>query len=62
MENEIILISGATSGIGQATAEMLARSGRSLILTGRRNDRLELLKTHLEQKGALIHTASFEIR
>ncbi len=62
MENEIILISGATSGIGQATAEMLARSGRSLILTGRRNDRLELLKKHLEQKGALIHTASFDIR
>jgi len=62
MKNETILISGATSGIGKATAELLAKHGRSLILTGRRLDRLELLKSELEAKGSLVFIASFDIR
>ena len=62
MKNETILISGATSGIGKATAELLARTGRSLILTGRRIERLEKLKSELEAKGASVFIASFDIR
>ena len=62
MKNETIIISGATSGIGKATAELLARTGRSLILTGRRNERLEILKSELEAKGAAVFIASFDIR
>ena len=62
MKNETIIISGATSGIGKATAELLARTGRSLILTGRRTDRLEILKSELEAKGAEVFIASFDIR
>jgi NADP-dependent 3-hydroxy acid dehydrogenase YdfG len=62
MKNETIIISGATSGIGKATAELLAKNGRSLILTGRRLDRLELLKSELELKGAEVFIASFDIR
>ena len=42
-----VFISGATSGIGKATAELFAKHGANLILTGRRNERLEELKKTL---------------
>jgi NADP-dependent 3-hydroxy acid dehydrogenase YdfG/Tfp pilus assembly protein PilF len=43
-----VLITGATSGIGKATAEMFAQNGHRLILVGRREDRLSELKTSFE--------------
>jgi 3-hydroxy acid dehydrogenase / malonic semialdehyde reductase len=42
-----VLITGATSGIGEATSELLASQGFSLILCGRRAERLEKLKIKL---------------
>lgn len=54
-------ITGATSGIGKATAELLAKNNFNLILCGRRKDRLELLQaellTHTE-----IHILDFDVR
>ena len=41
------LISGATSGIGKATALLLSENGYNLILTGRRKQRLDDLKSDL---------------
>ena len=46
----IIFITGATSGIGKACAEKFAANGDHLILNGRRKERLEELKTNLEEK------------
>lgn len=43
-----VLITGATAGIGRATAEIFARNGYRLILTGRRVERLVALKKQLE--------------
>jgi NADP-dependent 3-hydroxy acid dehydrogenase YdfG/Tfp pilus assembly protein PilF len=44
-----VLITGATSGIGKATAAVFAKNGYRLILTGRRADRLDALKTEFEE-------------
>lgn len=48
--NKIILITGATSGIGKACAEKFAAAGNFIIVTGRRQDRLTELKNELIEK------------
>ncbi|MDR2684009.1 MAG: SDR family NAD(P)-dependent oxidoreductase, partial [Prevotellaceae bacterium] len=44
------LITGATAGIGRATAQLFAAQGFNLIITGRRKERLLELKAELEQQ------------
>lgn len=44
----LVLITGATSGIGKSTAEIFAKNGYNLIITGRRQERLSTLKNQLE--------------
>ncbi len=48
--NKIVLITGATSGIGEACAHKFAAAGNHLIITGRRADRLHKLQNVLESK------------
>lgn len=61
MSDKIALITGATSGIGWATAEALAAEGYHLIICGRRAERLEALKTKLEAK-VKVHSLCFDVR
>eukprot|EP01035_Chromulina_nebulosa_P058732 gene58732-80436_t len=57
------LITGATAGIGEACANILAQNGYRLILTGRRKDRLENVAAQLVAKhNAQIHTLNFDVR
>ncbi len=48
MQGRLALITGATSGIGEATALRLAEEGCDLVLTGRRSGRLSALKARLD--------------
>ncbi|MBQ1213871.1 MAG: SDR family NAD(P)-dependent oxidoreductase [Tidjanibacter sp.] len=58
-----VLITGATSGIGEATARAFAAEGFAVIITGRRTERLQQLKAELkEQYGAEVCVASFDVR
>lgn len=60
MTQRIALITGATSGIGEATTRLLARHQYRLILCGRRRERLERLR---EELGAdTVQILSFDIR
>jgi len=57
------LITGATAGIGKATAQLLAKHGWNLILTGRRIERLETLKNELSEKyDVTVHVLNFDIQ
>jgi len=55
------LVTGATSGIGRATARILARNNYKIILCGRREDRLTELEKELSA-FTQIHTLSFDVR
>lgn len=56
-----ILITGATSGIGRATARLLGKAGHTLILCGRRAERLQELKQELAAHSN-VYALSFDIR
>jgi len=56
------LVTGASSGIGKAFAELLARQGYAVVLTARRADRLETLAAELKQKyGVATHTLAADL-
>ena len=61
MKNKIALITGASSGIGKATAKIFAKNGIDLILCGRRQNRLDQLENELNS-FCKIHTLNFDVR
>jgi NADP-dependent 3-hydroxy acid dehydrogenase YdfG len=59
----LVLITGATSGIGKSTAQLFAKNGHDIIITGRREDRLKEIKTQLESDfKTKVTTLCFDIR
>jgi 3-hydroxy acid dehydrogenase / malonic semialdehyde reductase len=61
--NSIVLITGATSGIGEACARKFAAAKHDLIITGRRKERLDELKNHLENEhGITVLPLCFDVQ
>jgi len=59
----IVLITGATSGFGEACAKKFAANGYDLIITGRRQERLQLLQQQLEQQHSIkVLPLTFDVR
>ena len=52
ISGKIVVITGASSGLGEATARMLAAEGATVVLGARRTDRIEALADELNGNGA----------
>lgn len=51
LSNKVAIVTGASSGIGRATAKLFAREGASLVLSGRRRAALDELVAEIEAEG-----------
>ncbi len=51
LKNKVAIITGASSGIGEATAHLLAEKGVKVVLAARRVEKLEALKNDIEKNG-----------
>lgn len=57
VENKVIVITGASSGIGEATAKLLAQNGANVVLGARRTEKLEAIVKEIRDQG---NTAEFK--
>lgn len=62
MEKKIVMVTGATSGIGEACARKFASGGYNVIITGRRGEKLDALRRELEGMGAEVLAMQFDVR
>ncbi|MDY6939795.1 MAG: SDR family oxidoreductase [Cyanobacteriota bacterium] len=63
VKDKIVLITGASSGIGASCARVFAQAGANLILTARRLDRLEALAKELRRKfGISVYPVQLDVR
>ena len=53
IKNKVVIITGASSGLGEATARRLAKNGAKLMLAARREDRLKQLVDEIGKDGGI---------
>jgi NADP-dependent 3-hydroxy acid dehydrogenase YdfG len=62
IKNKVVAITGASSGIGEATALLLAERGAKIVLGARRSDRLEALAARISESGGEVVHAPTDVR
>ncbi|HLC82394.1 MAG TPA: SDR family oxidoreductase [Bacteroidia bacterium] len=63
MNNKIAFITGATAGIGKASAELFAKNGYNIIITGRRKERLDEFSVYLKSTYKVdVLALNFDVR
>jgi NADP-dependent 3-hydroxy acid dehydrogenase YdfG len=61
VEDKVVIITGASSGIGEATARMLAKNGARVILGARRIDRLEEIAKEIHADGGIAEYQALDV-
>jgi NADP-dependent 3-hydroxy acid dehydrogenase YdfG len=61
VENKVVIITGASSGIGEATAKLLAKNGAKVVLGARRIDRLETIAKEIHSDGGIAEYQALDV-
>jgi len=61
VQDRVVLITGASSGIGEACARVFAQAGAKLILVARRKERLEQLADELSKDGSSVYVLALDV-
>jgi NADP-dependent 3-hydroxy acid dehydrogenase YdfG len=61
VENKVIVITGASSGIGEATAKLLAKHGARVVLGARRSERLEAIAKEIRTAGGTAEYQTLDV-
>lgn len=61
IKDKVVLITGASSGIGESTARVLASRGARVVLGARRLDRLEKLSREIREQGGAAHCRNLDV-
>lgn len=60
-ENKVVLITGASSGIGEATARVLAAHGARVVLGARRTEKLTSIAKDIESQGGAVRIRTLDV-
>ena len=61
LQNKVVLITGASSGIGEATARVLAAQGARVVLGARRTDRLTTIAAEIQDQGGTVRHRALDV-
>ncbi|MHC5735919.1 SDR family oxidoreductase [Nostoc sp.] len=61
VENKVVIITGASSGIGEATAKLLAKNGAKVVLGARRTEKLEKIVEDIHKEGGIAEFKAVDV-
>ena len=61
LSGRVVLVTGASSGLGEQFARTLAKAGAAVVLAGRRVDRMKALRAEIEANGGDAHVVTLDV-